>query len=115
VRELKMVHCLQPTVTDLALQHIAGVKRLDMMSCNQSTITTAGFAHLGHRLKRLDMSGCSQPTITPTIFQHLTGLEWLDVKYCPQLRGADLSHLTAAGCVIINRDWLNAWDLYPYM
>ena len=68
--------------------------------CYQDTITTAGFAHLGHRLKRLDMLSCFRFNITPAIFQHLTGLEWLDIHYCPQLADADLSHLTAAGCVI---------------
>ena len=81
IHTLKMEGCRQPGITDLAFQHIKGVKILNMSFCYQESITDSAFSNL-RGITSLDMEGCNQSSITGAAFANLKDLRRLNLRGC---------------------------------
>jgi len=57
-----MGYCPQPTITDVAFEHLKGINRLSLCGCTQ---------------------------LTSAVFTNLKGIKWLDISRCPQLTPTD--------------------------
>jgi hypothetical protein len=64
-----------------------------MVGCNQPTISDAAFAHLAG-IHTLWMNGCNQDTITGATFERLRGIPSLHARGCPAIRDAARAWMT---------------------
>ena len=116
LRLLDMDSC--EAVTDAAFAHLKGIRTLLMVGCGQAGITDAAFAHLGG-IAALNICRCNQVGITDAAFAHLKGIRMLDMRGCDQatITGSAFRHLAGAervnmhGCTGAARDAARAAGL----
>ena len=100
IRVLDMSFCDQPTITDAGLAHLVGIRVLDMSHCSQPTITDAGLAQLVG-IQKLSIENCDQATLTDAALAPLRGLRVLNMSACPQLTDAVFAHLQGIHTLIM--------------
>lgn len=108
--ELRTVGLHGPDVTDLALAHLAGARKLRVLILHGSRVTGAGLIALGPKpeLTTLKLGGTSFGNDDLSALKHFASLEELDLRDTRVTdaglsRLADLPHLkqlTLAGCVV---------------
>jgi hypothetical protein len=82
-------------LNDESFQYFQNVKVLEMVRCNQNTITNQGLLKLNH-LRVLIMIACDQKTITSEAFQFMNTdkLRKLNISNCVQFTHKIFNHLS---------------------
>ena len=77
LHKLDISFCSQ--INDSSFEYFKNVKKLEMVACDQNTITNQGLSQL-KQLRELNMTACNQDTITNQVFQSMNTDEF-KIKY----------------------------------
>jgi ankyrin repeat protein len=98
-------------LNDESFQYFKNIKVLDMVGCNQKTITNKGLSKL-KKITILNMTRCNQPTITDKAFQlmNTNELKKLNISCCTQFNNHIFEYLPNDCKVKTNQLNLNKSD-----
>ena len=76
-----------------------------MSGCWQQSITDAAISHL-RGIRKLNMSVCSQIAITDAALLHLRGIHTLSIAFCDGITGATFGALAGIASLTVSDDAL---------